>query len=51
MIYGKTPARRRRDEKARRRQEARWAAKSGPVSVYFVDPDSLRRTVAGGRTR
>ncbi len=33
-----TPARKKRRAKARKRQEERWAAKSGPVTVYYRDP-------------
>jgi hypothetical protein len=36
-----TPARRKREEKRRRADEARWAAKSGPVKSFFVDPTAL----------
>jgi hypothetical protein len=31
-----TPGRKQRQEKARRREEARWAARSGPVEVRRV---------------
>jgi hypothetical protein len=33
-----TPERQKEERKARRRQEERWAAKSGPVKVYHRDP-------------
>jgi hypothetical protein len=33
-----TPARTKRRAKARKKQEERWAAKSGPVKVYYRDP-------------
>jgi hypothetical protein len=33
-----TPARKKRGAKARKRQEERWAAKAGPVKVYYRDP-------------
>lgn len=32
-----------RQRKRRKRQEQRWAAKSGPVTVRFVDPATLRK--------
>ena len=31
-------ARKKRRAKARKRQEKRWAAKAGPVKVYYRDP-------------
>jgi hypothetical protein len=34
------PARKKRREKQRRAQEQRWAAKAGPVKVYYRDPVS-----------
>jgi hypothetical protein len=37
----KSPARRKREAVRRRREEARWAAKSGPV-VSYVDPSRVR---------
>jgi hypothetical protein len=37
-----SPAKRRRRDRARRRQEAAWAARSGPVTVRHVDPATLR---------
>jgi hypothetical protein len=33
-----TPERKKRRAKARKKQEQRWAAKSGPVKVYYRDP-------------
>ncbi len=36
MSTHRTPARRRRDEANRRRQEAGWAARSGPVQVLAL---------------
>jgi hypothetical protein len=33
-----TPARKKRRAKARKRQEERWAAKAGPVKVYYRKP-------------
>ena len=33
-----TPERTKRRVKARKKQEQRWAAKSGPVKVYYRDP-------------
>lgn len=35
-------ARKRRRAKQRREEERRWAEKSGPVTVKFVDPATLR---------
>lgn len=32
-----TPARKKRRARARKRQEEGWAAKSGPVTVYYRD--------------
>jgi hypothetical protein len=32
--------RRKRDAKLRRRQEERWAAKSGPVTVYYRETEA-----------
>jgi hypothetical protein len=37
-----SPARARRRAQARRREEASWRARSGPVTVRRVDPDELR---------
>jgi hypothetical protein len=34
------PARKKRRAKARNAQEQRWAAKAGPVKVYYRDPVS-----------
>ena len=34
----KSPERRRREAATRKRQEQRWARKSGPVSVRFMCP-------------
>jgi hypothetical protein len=36
--YEESPERKRR----RRQQEKRWAKKCGPVTVRYVDPDTLR---------
>jgi hypothetical protein len=33
-----SPARKKRRAKARKAQEARWAAKAGPLKVYYRDP-------------
>jgi hypothetical protein len=33
-----TPERKKRRAKARKRQDKRWAAKSGPVKIYYRDP-------------
>jgi hypothetical protein len=33
-----TPERKKRHANARKKQEQRWAAKSGPVNVYYRDP-------------
>jgi hypothetical protein len=33
-----TPQKKKRRGKTRKRQEERWAAKSGPVKVYYRDP-------------
>jgi len=33
-----TPARKKRRAKARKREEQRWAAKAGPMKVYYRDP-------------
>ncbi len=39
MTYVPLSARRRRQYAARRRaEERRWAAKSGPMKIYFTDP-------------
>jgi hypothetical protein len=35
-----TPARKKRRAKARKREEQRWAAKSGPVTVYYRDSET-----------
>lgn len=35
-----TPARKKRRAKARKAQEQRWAAKAGPVTVYYRDPET-----------
>lgn len=35
-----SPARKKRMDAARRRQEKRWAAKAGPVIVRQKDPES-----------
>jgi hypothetical protein len=35
-----TPERKKRRAKARKRQEKRWAAKAGPVKVYYRNPKS-----------
>lgn len=37
-----SPARARRNAKARKRQEQRWARKCGPVTVRF-DPSVIRK--------
>jgi hypothetical protein len=37
------PWKRNKQARARRRQEARWRAKCGPVTVRFVDPATLRK--------
>jgi hypothetical protein len=37
-----SPDRKKRAEAKRRREEKRWARKSGPVTVRFVDPATLR---------
>lgn len=37
-----SPRRQSNAAKFRRRQEKRWAKKSGPVTVRFVDPATLR---------
>lgn len=41
----KSPARRKRDAAKRRRQEERWAAKSGPV-VSYIDPSLVNQSAA-----
>lgn len=38
MSIGKTPGRLLREAQARRRQERRWARKSGPVQIRFMCP-------------
>ena len=43
-----SPRRRSANRRRRQREEARWARKSGPVTVRHVDPSSLRD--AEGRT-
>jgi hypothetical protein len=43
-----SPERRKRDAAKRRREEKRWAKRSGPVTVRFVDPEDLKR---GGQPR
>lgn len=35
-----SPERRKRRAKALKRQEERWAEKSGPVTVYYRDPET-----------
>ena len=35
-----SPARRKRQRKKRAAEEKRWASKSGPVQVYFRDPEA-----------
>jgi hypothetical protein len=35
-----TPARKKRRTKARRREEQRWAAKAGPVTIYHRDSET-----------
>jgi hypothetical protein len=37
-----SPARARRRAQARRREEASWARRSGPVTVRQVEPEQLR---------
>jgi hypothetical protein len=37
----KSPARRNREAAKRRRQEQRWASKSGPVTVRRIDEPQL----------
>jgi hypothetical protein len=37
-----SPERRKRAAAKRKREEKRWAARSGPVTVRFVDPATLR---------
>ncbi len=36
-----SPRTRRRVERARRAEERRWAAQSGPVRIYYRPPDSV----------
>jgi hypothetical protein len=38
----RSPERAKREARKRRRQEAAWAARNGPVTVRRVDPDELR---------
>jgi hypothetical protein len=38
-----SPERARRQAAKRQREEKRWAKRSGPVTVRFVDPAELRR--------
>jgi hypothetical protein len=33
-----SPGRKKRRAKARKRQEERWAAKAGPLKIYYRDP-------------
>jgi hypothetical protein len=35
-----TPARKKRRAKVRKREEQRWAAKAGPVKVYYRDSET-----------
>jgi hypothetical protein len=35
-----TPSRKKRRAKARKRKEQRWAAKAGPVTVYYRDSET-----------
>jgi hypothetical protein len=35
----RTPARKKRDRERRKREEAAWKAKCGPVTVRYIDPD------------
>ena len=37
-----SPERRSRQAAKRKREEKRWAKRSGPVTVRFVDPQTLR---------
>jgi hypothetical protein len=41
-------ARARRNARRRRREEASWAARNGPVTVKFVDPEQLRSQGTNG---
>lgn len=41
-----SPDRRKRQAAKRRREEKRWSRRSGPVTVRFVDPASLRPPVS-----
>jgi hypothetical protein len=36
-----SPARAKRKANARKRQDKRWEAKAGPVTVTFVDPATM----------
>lgn len=46
MTSAETPDRRRRNARARRRQEERWKRKAGPLTVRF-DPSIIREDNGG----
>lgn len=43
-----SPERRKRQAAKRKREEKRWAARSGPVTVRFVDPATLKPEAGNG---
>jgi hypothetical protein len=47
--FDESPKRRKRDAAKRRREEKRWAAKSGPVASY-IDPSRIRSKPSGDET-
>jgi hypothetical protein len=46
MVTRTGNARANRDARRRRREEAAWAARSGPVTVRYVEPQPRSRTNA-----
>jgi hypothetical protein len=38
MGIDESPKRKKRRRRARKREEGRWAAKAGPVTVRYIDP-------------
>ena len=43
-----SPERKKRAAAKRKREEKRWAKRSGPVTVRFVDPATLKPPAAAG---
>jgi hypothetical protein len=42
MGYELSPKRKQQRAASRKRQDARWQRKSGPLTVRFVDPETLK---------